>query len=165
MPASHDIALKIVATHDDDGQPRATSASTSHCVWKSTSSPPYFFGAVMRKMPARLSASKRVGQHAARLLGGQGALAQLRDERGRAFEDAGGSDGYGQRDIREPNVIERGTVAPSRRRQREGRDAGRVVAAAAAGDGDVLAAVDRIGDGVAAPMPAGRRQSRAPVAA
>ena len=36
-PASQDMALKIVATHDVDGQPRAISASTSHCVWKSAS--------------------------------------------------------------------------------------------------------------------------------
>src|SRR5262245_18146415 len=34
-PASQEMALKIVATQDVDGQPRAISASTSHWVWKS----------------------------------------------------------------------------------------------------------------------------------
>jgi hypothetical protein len=32
VPASQDIALKIVATHDVEGQPRARCASTSHWV-------------------------------------------------------------------------------------------------------------------------------------
>src|SRR5262245_31522045 len=36
-PTSHPMALRIVATHELDGQPRATSARTSHCVWKSAS--------------------------------------------------------------------------------------------------------------------------------
>src|SRR4029434_4511291 len=58
VAASHDIALKIVATHEVDAHPRASSASTSDCVWKSASSPPYFFGAVIRNTPALLSASK-----------------------------------------------------------------------------------------------------------
>jgi hypothetical protein len=31
-PASQDIALMMVATQDVDGQPRASWASTSHCV-------------------------------------------------------------------------------------------------------------------------------------
>ena len=62
VPASHDIALKIVATHEDDGQPRATCARTSHCVWKSTSSPPYLRGAVMRNTPASASASNCSGR-------------------------------------------------------------------------------------------------------
>ena len=62
VPASHDIALKMVATHEEDGQPRATCASTSHCVWKSTSSPPYLRGAVMRNTPASASASKCSGR-------------------------------------------------------------------------------------------------------
>ena len=51
------MALKIVAIHDVDGHPRATSASTSHCVWKSASSPPKRLGAVMRKTSAALSSS------------------------------------------------------------------------------------------------------------
>ena len=80
VPASHDIALKIVATHDDDGQARATSASTSHCVWKSASSPPYFFGAVMRKTPARLRASNVSGSTRRACSVASGALAQLRHE-------------------------------------------------------------------------------------
>jgi len=51
------MALKIVATHEDDPQPRAISASTSHCVTKSASKPPKRFGAVMRKTSASLIAS------------------------------------------------------------------------------------------------------------
>ena len=32
----------VFATHDDDGQPRATSASTSHCASNGSSPPPNF---------------------------------------------------------------------------------------------------------------------------
>ena len=81
VPASHDIALKIVATHEDDGQPRATCARTSHCVWKSTSSPPYFRGAVMRNTPASASSVEVLRQDAPGLLGGYGPFGQTRHER------------------------------------------------------------------------------------
>src|SRR5215213_8389331 len=57
VPNHQPIALRIVETHDVDGQPRATSASTSHCVSKSSCSPPYFFGAHILRMPASASAS------------------------------------------------------------------------------------------------------------
>ena len=56
------MALKIVATHDDEPQPRAISASTSHCVTKSVSKPPKRFGAVMRNTSAWLKASKVSGE-------------------------------------------------------------------------------------------------------
>ena len=141
MPTSHDIALKIVATHDVDGQPRATSASTSHCVWKSTSSPPHFFGAVMRKTPARLSASnvsgstRRACSVASALSRNCGTSAVARS---RTVLDGVVTDGVigtsRRRSGTGESVARRPRGAVSGRRQREGGDAGRILAATAAGD-------------------------------
>ena len=61
VDAHQPMALRMVATHDDDGQPRATSAKTSHCVSKGSSSPPYFLDTHIRRMPASARASNVSG--------------------------------------------------------------------------------------------------------
>jgi hypothetical protein len=88
VDTSHDIALKIVLTHDADGQPRASSASTWHCVRKSASYPPNRFGAVIRNTFGVAQGVEGVGRQTPRLLGGRRALAQHGNQGGGAFDQA-----------------------------------------------------------------------------
>ena len=96
------MALKIVATHDVDGQPRAISASTSHCVSKRR-----FVAAVFlrRHHPEDAGIAQRVEallRHAPGAFGRHGALAQHRDESGRALDQRAA---WCVGDIHRPGII------------------------------------------------------------